>query len=211
MISPRLRATNRHAYETVNELYEHLEELYGDPNKERNAWQAFKDLTMKKGQTFQEFYALFLRHVTDGNISPRDLKDELNDKLSWKLQEVVAMYYNDPAITLSQFARHCTTNDQQIRSHLEKRDRTTRKPEDACKAAGGQTHPSRPSKVTEGEGVPQAARRQPASTTELKCYNCFEPGHIVRNCPKPKTEKTKQILAAKLAEVSARTQPEQES
>jgi len=211
LISPRLRATNRHAYETVNELYEHLEELYGDPNKERNARQAFKDLTMKKGQTFQEFYALFLHHVTDGNISPRDLKDELNDKLSWKLQEVVAMYYNDPAITLSQFARHCTTNDQQIRTRLEKRDRTTRKPEDARKAAGGQTHPSRPSKVTEGEGVPQAARRQPASTTELKCYNCFEPGHIVRNCPKPKTEKTKQILAAKLAEVSARTQPEQES
>ncbi|KAH0543434.1 hypothetical protein GP486_008577, partial [Trichoglossum hirsutum] len=81
LISLRLRATNRHAYETLNELYKHLEELYDDPNKERNAQQAFKDLTIKKGQTFQEFYALFLRHVADGNISLRDLKDELNDKL----------------------------------------------------------------------------------------------------------------------------------
>ena len=37
LISPHLWASNRHAYETVNELYEHLEELYGDPNKEQNA------------------------------------------------------------------------------------------------------------------------------------------------------------------------------
>jgi hypothetical protein len=211
LISPRLSAANRHAYETLDELYEHLEELYGDPNKERNARQAFKDLTMKKGQTFQEFYAIFLRHVADGNISPRDLKDELNDKLSWKLQEVVAMYYNDPAVTLSQFARHCTTNDQQIRTRLEKRDRTARKPEDTRKAMPEQAPTRQTSKTTEGEKAPQPTRGQPAAATELKCYNCFEPGHIARNCPKPKTEKTKQILAAKLAEVSARTQPDQEA
>jgi len=41
---------------------------------------------------------------------------------------------------------------------------------------------------------------------ELKCYNCFEPGHISWDCPKPKTEKTKQILAAKLAAVSTSVQ-----
>ena len=69
----------------MTELYEHLEELYGDPNKEKNARQAFKSLVMKRGQTFQEFYAMFLRNVADGNISPQDLKDDLNDKLTWKL------------------------------------------------------------------------------------------------------------------------------
>ena len=69
---------------------------------------------MKKDQTFQEFYSIFLRCVADGNISPRDLKDDLNDKLTWKLQEAVTTYYNDPIITLSQFVKYCTTNDQQI-------------------------------------------------------------------------------------------------
>ena len=69
---------------------------------------------MKKGQMFQEFYIIFLHHVADGNISLCDLKDELNDKLLWKLQEVVAMYYNNPAVMLGQFTKHCTTNNQQI-------------------------------------------------------------------------------------------------
>ncbi|KAH0548129.1 hypothetical protein GP486_008142, partial [Trichoglossum hirsutum] len=144
LILPRLRATNQHAYETINELYEHLEELYGDLNKEHNACQAFKDLTMKKEQTFQEFYSTFLRCVADGNISPRDLKDDLNDKLTWKLQETVAMYYNDPTVTLSQ---------------LERRDRTARKPDGACKATPEQTLARRTDKTTESEQAPQPTRR----------------------------------------------------
>jgi hypothetical protein len=111
LISPRLEASNLYIYGTVAELYDHLYELYGDPNKERNARQAFKNLVMKKGQTFQEFYTLFLRHVADGNISTQDLKDELNEKLTWKLQESVVTYYNDSAITTSQFVRYCTTID----------------------------------------------------------------------------------------------------
>jgi hypothetical protein len=55
---------------------------------------------------------MFLRCIADGNIDLHDLKDELNDKLTWKLQEAVATYYNDPMVTLTQFARYCTTNDQ---------------------------------------------------------------------------------------------------
>ncbi|KAH0551509.1 hypothetical protein GP486_007276 [Trichoglossum hirsutum] len=128
LISPRLWVTNWHAYET-----------------------AFKDLIMRKEQTFQEFYSTFLRCVADRNISPRDLKDDLNDKLTWKLQEAVATYYNDSTITLSQFAKHCTTNDQQIQARLEKHDRTTRKPDGTRKAAMEQVAARRTSKTTEGE------------------------------------------------------------
>jgi Zinc knuckle len=82
LISLRLGADNHHAYTTVAELYEHLNELYGDPNKERNACHTFKELAMKKGQTFQEFYAAFLWCIADGNIDSQDLKDDLYDKLT---------------------------------------------------------------------------------------------------------------------------------
>ena len=70
LISPRLDATNHHAYAMVRKLYEHLDELYGNPNKEKNARHVFRKLVMKKGQTFQEFYATFLCCIADGNISP---------------------------------------------------------------------------------------------------------------------------------------------
>jgi hypothetical protein len=38
---------------------------------------------------------------------------------------------------------------------------------------------------------------------DLKCYNCNGFGHMSRNCPEPKTEYTKQVLAAKLAAFTA--------
>jgi predicted house-cleaning noncanonical NTP pyrophosphatase (MazG superfamily) len=199
LISPRLNPGGRHAYETVQDLYDHLYELYDDPNKERNARQSFKDLTMKKGQTFQEFYALFLRYVADGNISSRDLKDEINEKLTWKLQESVATYYNDPAISTNQFARFCTTIDQQIRSRFEKRDQAPRKHEDTGKPAPKQAlQPRILARPTDAKALPPLK----LSIPDLKCYNCFQPGHILRDCPKPKTERTKQVLAAKLASLS---------
>ena len=183
----------------LTELYDHLEELYGDSNKERNARQVFKTLAMKKGQTFQEFYALFLRYIADGNISPQDLKDDLNDKLTWKLQESVATYYNDPIVTTSQFARHYTTNDQQIQNWFERRDQASKKAEDPDKVGSRQT--PRPRAAINPMSTVQHTSPK-AGSTDLKYYNCFEPGHISRDCPKPKTKRIKQILATKLAAVS---------
>jgi hypothetical protein len=47
----------------------------------------------------------------DGNINPQDLKDNLNDKLTWKLQETIATYYNNPDVIMTKFVRHYTMND----------------------------------------------------------------------------------------------------
>jgi len=66
---------------------------------------------MRSGHVFQEFYALFLRLSTEGGISSQDLKYELNEKLTMKLQESVRTYYNDSSINATRFAQYCTTND----------------------------------------------------------------------------------------------------
>lgn len=111
-------------------------------------------------------------------------------------------------MTLTQFARHCTTNDQQIRTRLQKREQAVKKTDEARKGAASKT-PPRPNKPLDGEKP--ANSRLPTVKNELKCYNCFEPGHIARDCPKPKTERTKQVLATKLAALSPRMEAETEN
>ncbi|KAI9784555.1 MAG: hypothetical protein M1839_001777 [Geoglossum umbratile] len=70
LILSQLNTVSCHVYTSLTELYEHLNELYDNLNKKRNDRQAFKNLIMKKGQTFQEFYPLFLQYIADSNISP---------------------------------------------------------------------------------------------------------------------------------------------
>ena len=122
LVSPRLDINGYLPYTTIGQLYDHLNKLFGDPNKRKNAKQSFNKLIMKKDQTFQDFYALFLRYAADGNIKSNNLKDEIYDKLTWNLQQFVDQYYNDPAVDTDQFATLCTTHDQQIRNRLEKRN-----------------------------------------------------------------------------------------
>jgi hypothetical protein len=183
-----------------------MTELYGDPNKERNARQAFKDLTMEKTQAFQEFYALFLRHVADGNISPQSLKDELNDKLTWKLQEMVATYYNDSSIDLTTFARHCTTNDQQVRARYGRKDTQQAKKTETTSRANSSANFLYKAKTTQPFRNTTATDQVTTTklyTPEMKCFNCFKLGHMARECPEPQTERskerTRQHFTAKLA------------
>jgi Zinc knuckle len=189
LVTPRLDTDNHHAYQNIKDLLEHLKELYADPNKVRNARYTFKDLYMKKGQTFQEFYGYFLRLVADGNITS-DLKDDLNDKLSYKLQEAVAMYFNDPAVTTTVFAQHCTTLDQQIRTRTEKQERSNKRTEQRKKLASTPIEAGG-SSVDKDNKKPQTYRND----GKVKCFNCNEFGHMAKECKKPMTDRTRAVLA----------------
>lgn len=180
LVSSRLDPDNSQYYTDVKELYTHLTELYGDPNRVKNARTEFKLWYMKKGQTFQQFYATFLRLVADGNIPKQDLKEELNDKLGWKLQEAVAVYYNDPAVNVPKFAQHCTTLDQQIRFRAEKQDRQTKRNVRTSKNEDKEAEDG-PAKqeVKESRNGNRPPRRD---VSTVKCYQCNKLGHFARDC-----------------------------
>ena len=205
LISPRLDQSHPQTYATITELYEHMGELWSNPNKQKDARAAFRKLAMDKTDKFQEFYAEFTRLVAEGHISGQDLKDELNSKLWWKLQEAVAVYYNDNSYNLHQFSTMCATNDRQIRERLDRIPRATNKPKPATavKKDTGNKDSDRQAgrKVAKEDNNPEG---KPAIT----CYNCQKPGHIARKCPEPITSRRKQYLANMVKELKAAEESE---
>jgi Zinc knuckle. len=197
LISPRLDDDNPQAYTTVIELYKHMVELWSNPNKQKDARALFRKLTMDKTEKFQDFYAEFTRLVAEGHISQQDLKDELNTKLWWKLQEAVMVYYNDNSYDLHQFATMCATIDRQIRERLEKAPQFTKKPKASGPSKDKDTKPDQKDRAPAQEAPGgSGGRRVGQDRGPMVCYNCKKPGHIARKCTEPTTEERKQYLAA---------------
>ena len=220
LISPRLDSNNPHAYTTIGELYEHMEELWSNPNKQKDARAAFRKLEMDKTDKFQAFYAEFSRLVAEGHIAALDLKDELYTKLWWKLQEAVAVYYNDDAYNLHRFSTMCATTDRQIRERLDRMPRPANKPKTftgtAAKEPKQAAPASKPKDANEGgSGGSSNENSTDEGIQAMTCYNCQKSGHIARKCPEPLTEKRKRYLAnivgkfqtAKKARVGAEAEP----
>jgi hypothetical protein len=201
LTNPRMNQESPHRYRQLSEIYDHLNELYSDPNKLQNARRDFGKLMLRPGHVFQEFYARFLRLSTEGNITEQ-LKWELNEKLPAKLQESVRVYYNDPSVDIVRFAQFCTTNDQQIRASYDKA-------KEYKKTMAGTTKPSSPytpQQVVKEESTstaivkyepPQKRKQRPMTgdPSTVKCFNCNEFGHYVYNCPHKRTAETKVALS----------------
>jgi len=212
LTNPRLDEENPMVYRTVTEFLFHLKELYSDPNKIHNARRAFQSLMMKAGQSFQEFYATFLRLVAESRTSQDQLKYELNEKLALKLQESVAIYYNDPSIDVTQFAQRCTTIDQQNRVRQGKQDRMAKRfsKNTAASSTTGYVPPQQqaikpfvpssiPSRTSSTDKLPlttPAGNGKATDMSAIQCYNCGEYGHYQSDCTQPKSTRKHPGLAS---------------
>jgi hypothetical protein len=208
LTNPRLDEENPITYKTIIEFISHLKELYSNPNKIHNARRAFQSLGMKAGQAFQEFYAVFLRLVAESRTSQDQLKYELNEKLTLKLQESVAIYYNDPEVDVTQFAQHCTTVDQQIRVRHDKQERLAKRYNKNASSASTSSPANAsyvlPQQRSAKSFVPSSAPTRAITTdtpppanpagsgkamnmSEVQCFNCGKYGHFQADCPHPKS------------------------
>ena len=111
LTNPRINQESPYQYRQLSEIYDYLNKLYSNPNKLQNTYRNFGKLILRPSYMFQEFYTRFLRLFIEGNIT-KQLKQELNEKLLAKLQELVHIYYNNPSINIIRFTQFYTINDQ---------------------------------------------------------------------------------------------------
>jgi regulator of replication initiation timing len=205
LIAPRLDPSSFRYYKDVDEFYSHLTTLYGDVNKKRNARAEYRRLYMKKDQSFQEFYARFLRLIVDAETPEDDLKEDLNEKLQLELQAAVSTYFNDDNIDTETFAHWCTTIDQQNKQRQTKIARFSNNKTKTTPAFASNPTPSKTTSTAKYTPVttttmPRLYDSNSRDTTprftrpiynepekqELskqgRCFICKELGHIANAC-----------------------------
>ena len=125
-ITPRLRPDSSDPYQTVADLYQYLTDIYEDPNRVYVAKDDFRKLYIKKQEPFHTFYSTFTRITNEAQISPAELKYELNHKLPFDLQKQVLREFRDNSYTLKLFADYYSITDQTLKGIEERQTRTKR-------------------------------------------------------------------------------------
>jgi hypothetical protein len=186
-ISPRLAPDSADPYRTIQDLLDHLSEIYEDPNRTFEAKNEFKKLFMSKNQTFHEFHTKFLQLSNEAKIIKNDLKYELYSKLSFALQKAVISHFNSD-ISFQEFAKQCGIYDQSLRA-IEARESRTKK-------SGTLISPTNTKTVVQPATSTSNPRSRLSYNNELKqqlsragkCFICHEAGHLMRDCPHCRTE-----------------------
>jgi hypothetical protein len=192
-VAERFKEDATEPYETISDLFEHMQTIYIDPNRLFTAKNEFKKLYMKKDQTFHEFYIKFLQLAGEAKIAITDQKYELYTKLSFGLQKAVITNYNSDN-TVQEFAKQCTVFDQSLKAIEEREGRTTgrqkssksgvvaKEPVDTNKNVSTGNNPNNKEVPKYGSELRQQLSRAG------KCFICQESGHMMRDCPKRQVE-----------------------
>ena len=173
---------------TPDDVYDFLESIYGDPDRELNAREEYRSLIMGKLE-FSEFITKFRHLANRAKIHESNWKDDLFAKITYDMQQSL-MPMRSMIGSFDDLVRQCRLLDTGMRHLNERRNRGNRG------ARGGQqrgpsrqpnpssTQSARPSTPNRLPNTPHlTAEERDKYLKENRCFTCGKTGHQSRACP----------------------------
>jgi hypothetical protein len=202
-LRPRLRASAINPYTTAEEMLKHLETIFQDANREANAKREFRKLNMRATDKFQDFLTNFLHLAGEAQIPAVMYKDELYQRITWKLQEMTIKESMDNDIDFDAYNAVCTKLADHLSVINESRNQVRQGSRSNAFPPGNTGASTSRTETRKREGTPTSgtaftsrtkAESLPPEKRELfqsgKCFYCRLSGHIAMNCPRKKKEGT---------------------
>jgi Zinc knuckle len=181
-LAPRMKEGSVGEYRNVDEVFKHLETVFNDPNKTVNARRKFRAMQMKPSDPYHEFLTEFLHLADEACIPPDQLKEELYEKLTYRLKEAM-MFHRGSSGTFEEFSTYCSHAANTIQSIAEARAQTTTK---TSTIGGRKEIPRRQTSGSETKSVAPLGKEKQEMMKRGLCFNCGEHGHLNRDCPRRK-------------------------
>jgi len=183
-------------FSTPDDVYDFLESIYGDPDRELNAREEYRALIMGKLE-FGEFITKFRQLANRAKIHESNWKDDLFAKITYDMQQSL-MPTRSMIESFDDLVRRCRLLDAGMRRLNERRNRGNRGGRGG-QQRGGSSHPSnssstqsaRPSTPNRPPNTPHlTAEERDKHMKEGRCFKCGKVGHLSRVCPDKSKEST---------------------
>ncbi|EED12557.1 conserved hypothetical protein [Talaromyces stipitatus ATCC 10500] len=186
----RMRDDSPDPYLDATDMFEHLDTIYLDANREINAKAEFRQLA-QKSLRFQTFLSKFNLLAMDAKKSRIKWKEELYHRLNPEMKRAMIREANDSTVMYADFVKECTM----VANRLEQIAREEKSaPKDSKDAKDNRDTKSKTSDSGKGVGKALRVNLSDKEFEELKearlCFNCKQPGHLNRNCPLRKKNTT---------------------
>ncbi|TPR10722.1 HPP family protein [Aspergillus niger] len=157
--------------------------IFSDPNKERNARRQYNNLKIAPEDKFYTFISNFRYLAVEAGIDPDCWREDLYQRLPFKLQELTISRFNDNEVDFDQYVEECARSADLIDEILKRCNCTGQTPSSGRRQSlNAPTTANRTSPAIKTEEAPSATSETSMDTetrnrlmNEGKCFRCQRP------------------------------------
>ena len=199
-LEPCLCVNSITPFATIEDLFNHLEDIFGNPHRKEHAMEKFRELKME-ASSFSDFYSEFIRLASDLEYTSEMLIREFKHKLTPRLQDRLNSGVELPTL-ISALAKRCLSIYKPMQATDRIRDRTKHLRSTQTSAPTYSSTKTYQVPVTNSRAntsffrfsssimktvmpTPQhLEEKQTCLIKEGRCFSCKKRGHTAYDCPK---------------------------